>query len=253
MRQIFGDIGWEKKLLVFFGALIVLTLLGPFGTYADLDFWSRFVFWVMIVGGVGFCMHVTMTVGLKTPLLGRMSKTFRLLISAALGALPGAAIVVFVNAVFRPPLVSADGMPVIWLQVTVIGFIIGVVEYMDWRVLPPAEDATPVVRTKLHDRFRSTTTADIISMSMQDHYVEVTTSAGKELVLSRFADAIDEVKGVNGLRLHRSHWIAEKHLVDTKRRGNRAFAKLSDGRELPVSDTYLKAVEATIEARTITS
>ena len=247
MRQIFGDIGWEKKLLVFFGALMILTLLGPFGTYEDLDIWSRLVFWVMVVGGVGFFMHITMKVGLSTPHLGRTNKTLRLLGSAAIGALPGAAVVVFVNTVFRPPVMPAEHLPAVWLQVTVIGFAIGIVEYIDWRPRPAeAPTASPIVRTKLHERFRATATEEIISMSMQDHYVEVTTTGGTELVLSRFSDAIAETEGEPGLRIHRSHWVAEKQLKDIKKRGGRSYVVLADGRELPASDTYLKAVAAVL-------
>ena len=35
-------------------------------------------------------------------------------------------------------------------------------------------------------------------MSMQDHYVEVTTTRGTEMVLMRFSDAIKDVAPVDG-------------------------------------------------------
>lgn len=246
MRQIFGDIGWEKKVLVFFGTMAILIIIGPFGTYDDLDFWQRSVFWVIIVGGVGFGMHITMSVSLTTRAFGNLGQVLRLLIGAAVGAFPGAAIVVFVNGVFRSTSISAETMPVIWMQVTVIGFIVGSVEYIDWRRFRSANVEVPKVKTKLHARLNAGANGEIISMSMQDHYVEVTTDFGKELVLLRFTDALSEITGITGTRIHRSHWVADSHLIKIEKRGNRTFVMLSDGRELPVSDTYSPAVRESI-------
>jgi hypothetical protein len=244
MRQIFGDIGWEKKIAIFFSMTLLLALIGPFGTYDDLDFWERSVFWVMCVGGVGFCMHVTVVVALNTAALGQLKKLFRVFIGAIFGAFPGAAVVIFIDAVLRPPLINADDFPTIWLQIAVLGLLICPIEYLDWRRLGDGSVENAPIRTKLHDRLRSGTTDEIISMSMQDHYVEVSSAQGKELVLMRFADAIEEIEGIPGVRIHRSHWIADTHLKKIEKRGHRTFATVSDGSELPVSDTYSEVARA---------
>ncbi|MEL7343312.1 MAG: LytTR family DNA-binding domain-containing protein [Pseudomonadota bacterium] len=243
MRQIFGDIGWEKKILAFFGAVGILILLGPFGTYEDLGFWERSVFWVIIVGGVGFFMHITMTVALATQVLERAPQVLRLFVGAIIGGFPGAAVVFFVNAVLRPPLMEADAMPTIWLQVSIIGFVIGVLEYIDWRAPNAAQAQPPDVRTALHSRLKAADQAELISMSMHDHYVEVTTSAGKEFVLMRFSDAIAEASPVPGTRIHRSHWVANKHIAKLEREGHRMIMTVSDNRKLAVSKSYIEAAK----------
>jgi DNA-binding LytR/AlgR family response regulator len=46
------------------------------------------------------------------------------------------------------------------------------------------------------------------------------------------------------LRIHRSHWIARDHLSKVVTRNKKSFAVMSDGRELPISKTYLGAVTA---------
>ena len=43
-------------------------------------------------------------------------------------------------------------------------------------------------------------------LKMADHYVEAFTTAGSTLVLMRFADAVSELEGADGLRVHRSYW-----------------------------------------------
>lgn len=202
----------------------------------------------MITGGVGFCMHVTVSVAMATSLLGQLGQLPRILVGVVFGAFPGAAIVLFVNGVMRPPMLSADSLPIIWLQITIMGSLICPVEYIDWRrrVSPP--DESPLIRTRLHERLRAEPTVDIISMSMQDHYVEVRTGQGKELVLMRFSDAIKEVEGIAGTRLHRSHWVADHHLQSIEKRGIRSFAMVSDGTELPVSDTYVETAKEKLSA-----
>ncbi len=243
MRQIFGEIGWEKKLAAFFVAVGVLTLLGPFGTYEDLTFWERAIFWVVAIGGIGFFMHITMTVALTSDALGKMQQLPRLLLGAVFGGFPGAAIIIFVNGVFRPPMMSADTLPILWLQVAMIGFLIGVFEYIDWR-RPSSELVAERPVTRLHQKLRAGEEADIVSMSMQDHYVQVTTQAGQELVLMRFSDAIEAASGLPGTRIHRSHWVVNSHLTAVERDGSRIVARLSDGRQLSISKTYQADAEA---------
>ena len=46
------------------------------------------------------------------------------------------------------------------------------------------------------------------SLSMQDHFVRVTTDRGSAMVLIRFSDAVRELAGHSGAQVHRSHWVA---------------------------------------------
>lgn len=237
MRQIFGDISWEKKALVFFVALTVLTFLGPFGSYESMDFPTRFVYWSALMVGVGFFMHISMTTALTTPYLGKLPQFIRIGIGSIIAGLPGAAVVIFVNEVFWPVTITLTRIGTIWMQVALVGYVIGVVEYMQWGPAKDTEDKPE--RTEFHNRLSASEKAEIISLSMQDHYVDVTTSEGSELVLIRMSDAIGEVSGIAGARIHRSHWIAKSHLQNIEKDKARHLAVLSDGRTLPISNTYL--------------
>ena len=84
----------------------------------------------------------------------------------------------------------------------------------------------------------------LISLSVSDHYTEVSTRAGQELLLMRFSDAIAETEPVAGLQVHRSHWVAVGEVVSAKRDGARAILTMSDGRDIPVSRTYVPQVKA---------
>ena len=80
-------------------------------------------------------------------------------------------------------------------------------------------------------------------MSVQDHYVEVTTTAGSSLLLMRLSDAMRETGDVEGLQVHRSHWVARAHVTAAKREGDKAILTLSDGRNLPASRSHIKALK----------
>lgn len=247
MRQIFDPVQWDRKILVFFVGVILLAVLGPFGTYEQLGLAERLVYWVIVFTGVGFFMHVILTTSLRAHWLSALPPVARLGFGAVLAGLPGAAVVIFVHGVFIPPLVSADALPVIWAQVAAIGWIVGCVEYLDWG--PGTDDAPQVVRTRFHKRLPPELGDDIISVSMQDHYAEVTTTLGTHMVLIRLADAMEELCDADGVQLHRSHFAIVSHLRDMRRHGSRMRVRLSDGRELPVSSTHVEQVRQILERR----
>ena len=83
----------------------------------------------------------------------------------------------------------------------------------------------------------------LISISVADHYVEVATSAGSALILMRLTDAMAETGDTPGLQVHRSHWVAIGEVTAARRDGARAILTLSDGRDIPVSRTYVPAVK----------
>ena len=247
MRQIFGDISWEKKALVFFAGLIILTFMGPFGTYESMEFPKRFVYWSMLMIGVGFFMHISITTSLITPYLGRLPKIARVAVGAVTGGLPGAVVVIFVSEVISPMTITLTRIGSIWMQVSLISFVIGIVEYLDWGL--SKSNKPQAIVTPFHKRLSVSETADIISFSMQDHYVDATTTSGSEMILIRMADAINEITGLEGARIHRSHWIAKSHLVDLEKDKARHLAVLSDGRKLPVSNTYFAAAQEMLQTQ----
>ncbi|WP_339928933.1 LytTR family DNA-binding domain-containing protein [Yoonia sp. 208BN28-4] len=230
-----------------FLALVLLITLGPFGTYGDLTLGKRFVYWTILMIGIGFFMHVSITVALATHYLAGMPQWVRMIFGAMIAAIPSLAILIFVNDVYRPAALTDFNYFVKWAQIVVLGVAIGGLEYVDWKM--PIKPAPPEIVTPFHKRLTAELGRDIVSLSMQDHYVEVTTTTGKEMLLIRFADALDEIAGLPGQRVHRSHWVAARHLVKLERDGPRHLATLSDGRTLPVSATYTKAAQAMLATR----
>jgi hypothetical protein len=86
---------------------------------------------------------------------------------------------------------------------------------------------------------------DLYSVSAEEHYVRVHTASGDELIYKRFADAVKELSVLNGMRIHRSHWVAPHAVKDVVREGKRMSIRLKDGTQLPVSRPYQAMVRST--------
>ena len=77
--------------------------------------------------------------------------------------------------------------------------------------------------------------ADLLALQGEDHYVRVHTALGSELLLMRLGDAIEEIGGFAGERVHRSWWVARAAVAGVQANGRRASLVLSNGLEVPVS------------------
>ena len=86
--------------------------------------------------------------------------------------------------------------------------------------------------------------AAVHALEAQDHYLQVHTDAGSELILMRLSDAIDELDGLDGARCHRSWWVARPAVTDVIQRDGRVMLKLVGDLMVPVSRTYLPELRA---------
>ena len=99
--------------------------------------------------------------------------------------------------------------------------------------------------SKFLDRLPSSLGRDLIYLKVDDHYLEVHTVDGDGLVLMRMGDAVDGL-GELGLQVHRSFWVSRRHVKDMMTVRGRNRLRLTGGREVPVSRTYLPAVRAVL-------
>lgn len=84
---------------------------------------------------------------------------------------------------------------------------------------------------------------DIIAISAEDHYVRVVTQHKETLIYCRFSDCLHEMRTIEGMRIHRSHWARKDAINKIERKGRKAMVRFSNGLTLPVSQTYLGSLE----------
>ena len=82
---------------------------------------------------------------------------------------------------------------------------------------------------------------DVIAVSSDLHYLNVFTLVGKTTVLGNLRDVASELQE-SGLQVHRSHWVAHKHVDRIINTGGQAACIMSNGLRVPISRRRWKAV-----------
>jgi DNA-binding LytR/AlgR family response regulator len=107
-------------------------------------------------------------------------------------------------------------------------------------------DAAPVTSAEpgpLATRAQLPDLAGVLMVAAEDHYLRLVLADGRRpLVLFRLGDALGELAVEDGLQVHRSAWVARRHVTGARRDGRRWLLRLADGSEQAVSETYLPAV-----------
>lgn len=105
----------------------------------------------------------------------------------------------------------------------------------------PTTDPLAAFRAKLPTKIRA---GAIWALEAEDHYIRVHTSVGSDLILMRMADASDLLAQSNGLRIHRSWWVARDGIAGIKRGDGKVFLTIKDGTEAPVARARVAEVKA---------
>ncbi|MCE2750175.1 MAG: LytTR family transcriptional regulator [Rhodobacter sp.] len=92
---------------------------------------------------------------------------------------------------------------------------------------------------------------DIVALSAELHYLRVYTTQGNTLILMSFSRAVSAVRIIPGMVVHRSHWVALKHVESLQGQGAALVCKLVTGLVVPVSRTNRAALRAVITERGI--
>ena len=96
-------------------------------------------------------------------------------------------------------------------------------------------------QARFYRRLSRTVSRDIVYLRMDDHYVQVSSIDGSCLILMRFADAVVEL-GDLGMQVHRSYWVARRHMLAVVRREGRPMVRVTGGDHVPISRPYFPAV-----------
>lgn len=84
-------------------------------------------------------------------------------------------------------------------------------------------------------RVRPERDGELLALQADGHYMRIYTANGSELVLYRFGDALTELSESEGMRVHRSWWVADR-AITPQTDGDRLT--LVNGLEVPVSRSY---------------
>ncbi len=239
--------------------VLIFALTGPYGTLDRLMPGARLGYWLAL-HTMAWSIAIVFSVAAEILLCRHIASMFaRLMIGSVVAALPIGFGITLVNLAFfgtAPSLIaslrqSLGSIPLcvlfcILTYLTMHRQIVMVAqesESQETKVTPAtAEIRTSTAQPPILSRLKPENRGALIRLTVRDHYTEVVTTRGRELVLLRFGDALTEIGNIEGIRLHRSHWIATDHIDRLKRDNGKLFVIARDGAEMPVSRSYAEAV-----------
>ena len=249
IREITQQATSPKLWISMLGIVCILTVSAPFSTDTYFNSIQRFFYWGSIAVSTYFCASFVLLMVLrKLRQLGK-SEIFSRVVASLVSALTVAAVVIFINSVvvgtehatLKDFVLLGANCILIALAVDTLFFLIN--DSLEKVNAAASKYDTPVpesIKTPspFYQRLSKSLGTDVISLQAQDHYVDVKTTLGNELILIRLSDAIKELGEDDGVQVHRSWWVAKKHMEKEKRVDNKPSLVLSDQTVVPVSRTY---------------
>jgi hypothetical protein len=218
---------------------LLMGVLGPFESDA-IPSVARYPYWLAcLVGGglIGLAIEASVK-GWRLPPWGRV------LVISAFMTPPITLWVLAIDVFGFGVIVRSEVLGHLVGQVFAISLPLTAVRALVWRaprvetrtiVEPPSPEAEAAFRGRLSAKRRA---ARLIAVEAEDHYLRVHTDAGAELLLLRFADALEELARAHGYRVHRSWWVAASAIEGASWRRGSGEVRLAGGLTAPVSRTY---------------
>ena len=261
-----------ESLCMLGGLVLVLAFVGPMGVEDHLAPLERLAFW-SVCGAL--CWPLCHALSAAILYLMRFRPPVAIMLAAAAGALfftvPCAAVTHTVYGLFRPQ-DSAAGLLDIYPSVAVLALacsaLVHYVTVLRVRLrygprgerpvhlpgdakaaLPPLElEARAPSQEGFFDRLPGMPGRDVVYLNVSGHYLNVVTTTGSCLVLMRLSDAVVAL-GDLGIQVHRSYWVAHRHVAGVVRDGRRIRIRVTGPCEVPVSRTHMAAVREAIRIR----
>lgn len=248
-----------RRLVIWAIFSVAISIAGPFGTFDGMAWPLRLAYWAGLIG-LSIPVHHAIRTGVERHRTGLNFWVASLVIGLVFAA-------VFTPMVWMVTKPFADrGMVTLvpfWIMALVNLLGSGIVRsvYGLWHLdalesgriaaaavvreepepVPPQRQDPPMPRLLL--RLDADKRGNLQHLSVRDHYVVVQTDRGQSTLLMRFADALRELDGIDGMRVHRSHWVARTAVAGMERSSGKLHLRLCDGRLVPVSRSYRDEVE----------
>ncbi|MDX5401971.1 MAG: LytTR family transcriptional regulator [Rhodobacterales bacterium] len=238
----------RENLAIAFLGILAAVVTGPFDTHESLNFQSLVLYWSVLIL-MSFFIG-TLVQELVRPVM-RKATSWQRIIAYSIGmGLVFAPLCYLWTWLIVPPL---DGtlMAFHWfvIDVTLISFAVfalqmillkqvrlAAFESSESGSVPSSADVP--ARPLLYRRIDSDDPGPILRIEAMNHFVTVVTPQAEYQLRLRFADAVEQMDGVEGVMTHRSHWVAREAVAGVQRENGRLFLRLKDCTLVPVSRKY---------------
>jgi hypothetical protein len=236
---------WARAGLIAGLVGVFLTVSGAFGTGA-FPLWLRAVYWIGLLAAGTPIAWLTFAALARTP--GIRDRRWAFLGMGTLVMAGAYTLVVWTATRALSPAGGGMGLAALFpivLMVSAAMTALNVLVHSRRGAEPGPSPASAPTRNeprflkRLPPRLQG---AALEALEAEDHYLRAHTDRGSDLILCRMADAVAELEGVEGLRTHRSWWVARSAVVRVAKADGRAALTLRSGVEAPVSRAAMAAL-----------
>ena len=239
-------------IFAFLAGSVLTTLTGPFGTYLSMTWLERGAYWCSLIGAsIILSLTIQRFVDMRWSDQGFWVRSS---ITTVTFSVLFTGFIVFVNKITFGDTDPAD-LSLLWIFLIVLSVPVTVnpIIYFVLTMNGEEPDETGPTLPRLFNRLPEPKVGKLLRVSVEDHYVNVTTERGSERLLMRFADALEELDASAGLQVHRSHRVAHDAVRGFRTDGSRTLLELADGSQVPVSRNYRQqAIDAGLLANETT-
>lgn len=222
---------------------LILAQIAPYNTKVIENFAWRFAYW----WAIGMCSWYMW--GMLNNFLEPRLKIPYLVVGSLVTigmTLPLITLIMVINYVFFHETNSAASIGDFWLRLVItsqsIYFLVYLVvaNIIKARAKQSATGAKPPL-----PHFLKNSMGDLLYITAEDHYIRIQTTSENKLILYKLNDAIKQLamSDIEGMSVHRSHWVAKSAIKTHVKNGRKNWLELINGDQLPISATYLKRLK----------
>ncbi|MCY7280345.1 MAG: LytTR family transcriptional regulator DNA-binding domain-containing protein [Sphingomonas bacterium] len=243
---------WVIELVVMVAVGVALAALGPFGSFAIGSFGARLAYWIP-AALIGYAIFRPTT--LAALLVARrldLSELGASVVGVLVATVPASFAIAYFGG-YRPGAEpSFDELFQLYIQVGLIGVLVMTVFTLMGRksavdqplAATGAAAAPPAIVPPFLDRLPGAWADRLVALEMEDHYVRAHGPDTSALILLRMRDAEAELAGIDGMRIHRSWWVARSAVEKVLREGRGYKLRLTNGLEAPVARDRIAVLKA---------
>lgn len=246
---------WARDIAVAALAGVWIGALGPFGNFGAGPLDVRLTFHLALMATNVAALGVTVRLAIRVGYRFGISPWFSIPAAVIATCLPLSAVAARIGITLFPPL-NYILSPFDWyfetlvLLLPVVCGYTGLLALLGRRRAAAAASVAHMIdggtadyaRPRLADRLHIA--EHILALKVEDHYVRIYTASGSQLVLMRLSDAIAEMGGVEGLRTHRSWWVARRAVSHMRFDSRGGRLTLHGGLQAPVARSALMLIKS---------
>ena len=235
---------------IFITTAIVASIAGPFGTHSAMDFGTRAAFWTTAIAVSFLLAYVVRPLILQAWPFGE-SLSLEVFACFVFSLAFSNVLWVLVNAFAEDMPYAYRGIwPVLFGWTLLTTGCVAVLRYTLLYAITEPQEAAP--KPRLTRRLPEGASGHILRLEARGHYTQVITDDGAYSLRLRLADAIDEMEGVPGLSVHRSHWVSLEAMNSAYRtEKGRLALRCPTGTDITVSRSLEAEVEAAFRTKGI--